>query len=585
VTDNSNSVEQARILSPIRNSSTATTIDELVAEQLDHFQIDASSEQGVYLARVAHSLYGCQGSVDDLWNSAQNFMRELDRSDRIALFNAKKFISFQIAKILDTFQNTFRKTYQRLGESGATQAARCAYPILDNVTALFSATPVIARTATYTFACADWIADAFKGKEFMLQIYSRLLNPTSIALANHIVDLECGAEAGQYMAWNYNSGMAAIDATLSHVLGRDDILISSRNIYGGAHQLIHDWFAKPSNLNIGVKHFDGFGVDDFMACWREAKSDYGDRLDDGRKAYLYIESPCNPHGYVLDVPALCKAAHAAGLRVIIDATVGTPVLQKPLQHPDLECRPDFLIHSYTKDLTGTGSVIAGGVIARNSDMFIPKGMPGWDQTMFWNVYYIKGAFLSADSAFEVLQGMRTLHLRVVSKCINAEILAKYLHSHPDIRVNCNALPDHPNFELKEQLLAHGLPAALFTFDMEAIPRDCFRRFFDSLEPAFSHQISLGQTNTTVSCPGLTTHSELSPAEQQEGAIYPTTVRISLGCENPRDLVEHFAAAVKLTIDPVVPDFSKKLMSAAEVERLIKTTYLKRHECYIESLLS
>lgn len=578
-------IERARILSPVRNSSTATNIKELVAEQLDHFEIDANSDQGLHLARVAESLYSCQGEVEDLWNLAQSSMQELERSDRIALFNAKKFISFQIAKILDTFQSNFRKSYQGLGESGATLAARCAYPILDSVTALFSATPVIARTATYTFACADWIADAFEGKEFMLQVYSRLLNPTSITLANHIVDLECGAEADEYMAWNYNSGMAAIDATLSHVLGREDILIANRNIYGGTHQLIHNWFAKTSNLNIGVEHYDGFGVNEFMACWHDAKKKYSDQLSEGRKAYLYIESPCNPHGYVLDVPALCKSAHAEGLRVIIDATVGTPALHRPLLHPDPDCRPDFLIHSYTKDLTGTGSVIAGGVIARNEDMFIPKGMPGWDNTMFWNVYYIKGAFLSADSAFEVLQGMRTLHLRMLSKCINTEILAIYLNSHPDIRVNCNALPDHSNFELKEQLLAHGLPAPLFTFDMESIPRESFRRFFDVLEPAYSHQISLGQTNTTISCPGLTTHSELSKQEQKEGGIYPTTIRISLGCENPRDLIEHFAAAAKLTIDPIVPGFSKQLMPTSDVERLIKETYLKRHERYIESLLS
>jgi O-acetylhomoserine/O-acetylserine sulfhydrylase-like pyridoxal-dependent enzyme len=583
--DDKKRLERARNLSPIRNSSTATSIKELVAEQLDHFQIDAGSEQGRELGRFVESLYACQGGVDELWELAQKSMQGLDRSDRIALFNAKKFISFQIAKILDNFQSNFRRAYQGLGESGATHAARCAYPILDNVTALFSATPVIARTATYTFACADWIADAFKGKEFMLQVYSRLLNPTSIALANHIVDLECGTEAGEYMAWNYNSGMAAIDATLSHVLGHEDILISSRNIYGGAHQLIHDWFAKPSNLNIAVEHYDGYGAEEFMACWHDAKSRYRDRLSEGRKAYLYIESPCNPHGYVLDVPALCKAAHKEGLRVIIDATVGTPVLQRPLRHPDPDCRPDFLIHSYTKDLNGTGSVIAGCVIAKNEDMFIPKGMPGWDNTMFWNVYYIKGAFLSADSAFEVLQGMRTLHLRIINKCINTEILAIFLHTHPDIRVNCNALPDHPNFELKEQLLGHGLPAALFTFDIETISIECFRRFFDSLEPAFSHQISLGQTNTIVSCPGLTTHSELSPEEQQEGEIYPTTIRISPGCENPKDLIDHLVASVKLTIDPEVPGFSDKLMSAVEIERLIKSTYLKRHERYVESLLA
>ena len=154
-------------------------------------------------------------------------------------------------------QTPSRLSYQALNYSPTTQFAKGPYPVFDNVTAIFSANPVIARTATYIYACAEWIADAFEGKELLLEIYSRLLNPTAIALANYIVDLEAGPYAREYFAWNFNSGMAAIDAVLAHVLGRQDVLISSRNIYGGAHQLIHDWYAKPSNLEIAVETFDG----------------------------------------------------------------------------------------------------------------------------------------------------------------------------------------------------------------------------------------------------------------------------------------------------------------------------------------
>ncbi len=583
MTTQSAQLQQAKTLSPIRNTSAATDICGLVNEQLEHFQINRKSDLGRSLARISENLYRCQSNVDELWQTAQIGMRELNQGDLIALFNAKKFLSFQVAKILDNLQAPFRKSYQQLGDTLSTQSARSAYPIFDNVSALFSATPVITRTATYTFACADWIANAFEGKEFMLEIYSRLLNPTSIALANHIVDLEAGLEASEYLAWNFNSGMAAIDATLSHVLGHEDVLIASRNLYGGAHQLIHDWFAKPSNLNIGVEQFDGYTVEDFMACWRSAKQKYAGRLKT-KRAYLYIESPCNPHGYVLDVPALCKVAHVEGLRVIIDATVGTPFLQQPLRRDDPAERPDFLIHSYTKDLTGMGSVIAGGVIARNEDMFIPKGEPGWDQTMFWNVYYIKGAFLSADAAFEVLQGMRTLHLRMLTKCINTEILAKLYASHPNIQVNCNALPDNPNHLICQQQLKHGLTPPLFTIDIGNIPKEAFQRFFDSLEPAFSHQISLGQTNTIISCPGLTTHSELSPEQQKQAGIYPTTIRISLGIENPKDLIRHFIAASKTMLDPVQPGFSDQFMGEEGIDALIRNTYLERHQRYIESCL-
>ena len=235
----------------------------LVEEQLRHFGIDPHRPLGQALARVAERLYECQSDLDRLWQLTLAEIDHLDRSDRIALFNAKKFLSFQLAKLLDTLQNPLRRTYQSLAYDRATQCAKGPYAVFDNVTAIFSANPVIARTATYIYACAEWIEDAFQGKELLLEIYSRLLNPTSVALANHIVDLEAGPYATEYFAWNFNSGMAAIDAVLSHVLGRDDILITSRNIYGGAHQLIHDWFAKPANLAIAVESFDGCGADRF----------------------------------------------------------------------------------------------------------------------------------------------------------------------------------------------------------------------------------------------------------------------------------------------------------------------------------
>ena len=205
-----------------------------------------------------------------------------------------------------------------------------------------------------------------------------------------------------------------------------------------------------------------------------------------RHAYVYLESPCNPHGYVLDVPGICQAAHAAGLRVLLDATVGTPFLTRPLQRRDPAERPDFVIHSYTKDLTGTGSAIAGVVIGRNEDMFIPKGQTAagksWEQTLFWNVYYVKGGFLHADVAFEVLQGIRTLDVRMLAKCINTIILARFLASHPAITVHCNALADDPNAALCRRSLFLGLPAPLFTIDMATLPRPTFQRYFDALDP-------------------------------------------------------------------------------------------------------
>ena len=298
---------------------------------------------------------------------------------------------------------------------------------------------MITRTATYLYACIEWVEDAFKGKELLHEIYSRLLNPTSISLANHIVDLEAGPLARDYFAWNFNSGMAAIDATLAHLVGYQDIVLSSRNVYGGTYQLLHDWYGKRGNMDVAVEWFDGFTATDFSAALTETRTKHADRLSRGRHIYVFLESPCNPHGYALDVPGISQAAHEAGCDVICDATIGTPFLQSLLQHVDPMERPDFVIHSYTKDIAGSGATTAGVCIGRNERMFIPKGESvestapdgkkrqwNWDETLFWNVYYVKGAFLDADKAFEVFNGMRTLPLRLLAKSINTLVLAHVL---------------------------------------------------------------------------------------------------------------------------------------------------------------
>jgi len=584
----SEQIDGMRVLSPRRNSTTATTPEELVDEQLQHFGIDADDEYGQTLKQVVGRMYESQADIERLWSLTIDSMNKLDQTDKIRRFNSQKFLSFQLAKLLDTLQHPFRKGYQSLGYSGSTAAAKGPYPVFDNVTALFSATPVITRTATYIYACAEWIADAFRGKELMLEIYSRLLNPTSVCLANHIVDLEAGPYASEYLAWNFNSGMAAIDAVLSHVLGRDDIIITSRNIYGGAYQLINDWYAKPGNLAVAVEMFDGYSADEFSACLAATKEKYKDRLAEGRKIYVYLESPCNPHGYVVNVATICRRAHAEGLVVMLDATVGTPFLCRPLQRDDPTERPDYVIHSYTKDLSGGGGAIAGGVIGRNENMFIPKGQSvgehSWDQTMFWNVYYVKGAFLNADAAFEVLQGMKSLTGRMLQKCINTLIMARFLNSHPNINVHCNAVGQNENSEFRERYMYLQLPAPLFTTDMGDIPREAFQRFFDSLSPTFGHMISLGQSNTIVSCPSLTTHSELNDEALAAAGLSPTTIRFAIGDENPADLIRHIVHTARGTIDLDVPGFSDGFMSELEAKKLIRRSYVQVHEAHADAQL-
>jgi cystathionine beta-lyase/cystathionine gamma-synthase len=494
-----------------------------------------------------------------------------------------------------------RRTYQSIMTGKPGFACKGSYPIFDNVTAIFSATPVITRTATYLYACMEWVEDAFKGREPLLEIYSRLLNPTSISLANHIVDIECGEHAADYLAWNFNSGMAAVDGLFSHLLGARDIVLASRNVYGGTYQLLQDWFGKASNLDVDIEWFDGFDADAFESALAAVERKFAKRIADGRHIYVYLESPSNPHGNVLDVPAIARAAHRHGWLVACDCTVGTPFLHPVLKAADPFDRPDFVIHSYTKDLTGGGTTTAGVVIGPAQRMFIPKGdhaeiegptglvqTIGWEDTLFWNVYYVKGAFLDADKAFEVLAGMRTFESRMLQKGINTTVLATLLSRHPAINVNCPAAPDNPNGPLLKKMMFLGLPAPLFTIDFEGdgrqkpVSRQAFKRFFDSLEPAVGLQVSLGQTNTTALCPAMTSHSELSEAALADAGITRTTTRIAVGLEDPRMLIAHMARAAALSIEPDHPGFCAGFPPAEEIDRVYRETYADIHRRYIEA---
>lgn len=587
----------ARRLSPRRKSSQARTIAQLAAEQLAHYAIDAESPMGKSLLAITTQIYKANVEMDHLWQATIGALVGLEKKDRIAYFNAKKFLCFQLAKLLDNLQTPFRRTYQSLVNEPSVRMAKGPYPIFDNVTAIFSATPVITRTATYLYACTEWIDDAFQGKEMLLEVYSRLLNPTSVSLANHIVDLECGHLAPEYMAWNFNSGMAAIDTLLAHTLGYQDIVVCSRNVYGGTYQLLHDWYGKASNLDIGVVWFDGYGAADFDAALTRAREQHRARLQQGRNILVFLESPCNPHGYMLDVPAICAHAHTQGLTVMLDATIATPFLYRPFMRDALRERPDYVIHSYTKDITGTGVATAGVVIGRNELMFIPKHesvtvaqtdgtqrVHHWQDSLFWNVYYVKGAFLDADKAFEVITGSRTLELRMMRKAINTTVLAAFFASHPAFQVHCNALTDNDNAPLRARLLYLALPAPLFTVDMEhsGIDKITFTRLFDCLEPSFGHMVSLGQSNTLVLCPALTSHSEMSPERLKEAGITPTTIRISVGDEDVRHLIAHFISVTELVLDPMIPGFSRQFMSAPAVDQLYRQTYLSAHEQWFDA---
>jgi O-acetylhomoserine/O-acetylserine sulfhydrylase-like pyridoxal-dependent enzyme len=197
--------------------------------------------------------------------------------------------------------------------------------------------------------------------------------------------------------------------------------------------------------------------------------------------------------------------------------------------------------------------------------------------------------LDADKAFDVISGMRTLELRMLQKCINTIVLARALAAHPDIHVKCSALEGDENAPLRERHMFLGLPAPLFTIAFEkgdaaeqVIERAHFKRFFDCLEPAFGMQVSLGQVNTVVLCPALTSHSELSDEALAEAGISPTTIRIAVGDEDPRTLMAHFMRTAELALDPLYPGFSQGFQAPDEIDALYEAVYLDVHSRYIQA---
>jgi cystathionine beta-lyase/cystathionine gamma-synthase len=200
------------------------------------------------------------------------------------------------------------------------------------------------------------------------------------------------------------------------------------------------------------------------------------------------------------------------------------------------------------------------------------------------VYYIKGAFLDADKAFEVISGMKTLEMRMLKKCINTLILARWLSAHPAIRVHGPANPHDANAPLCGKLSYLGLPAPLFTIDFESagLDRLTFERFFDSLSPMFGHQVTLGQSNTVIICPALTSHSELSLEALAAADITPTTIRIAIGDEEPRELIRDFLAVARLAIDPERPGFSEKFPAGLAIDKLVDETYVDVHRRHVSA---
>ncbi len=196
--------------------------------------------------------------------------------------------------------------------------------------------------------------------------------------------------------------------------------------------------------------------------------------------------------------------------------------------------------------------------------------------MFWNVYYIKGAFLDSEKAFEVIEGIKTLEGRMLAKCINTIVLFEYFSSNRFINVKSS----YRQKNLLPEITSLGLPAPLMTLDIPINNINLFKAFVDSLSPMFGGMVSLGQTDTILSYPALTTHSELNQNSLNEADITPTTLRIAVGMEDV--LIFHFKNSAEIFIDSEISNFSKNFMTDEKVVNLRKKIYLNVHEKFITS---
>lgn len=378
-------------------------------------------------------------------------------------------------------------------------------------------------------------------------IYSRNGNPTNAVLERRVSDLEGGAGAVAV-----GSGQAAVAIALLTLIAAagqgPHHIVASNKLYGGTSDLLADTFA---DLGIEVTFLDPLD----SHAWSAA-------LRDTTRA-VFLEAIGNPVLTVPDISAIADAAHAAGVPVVVDSTMATPVLLRPIEHG-----ADIVVHSATKYLGGHGTTVAGVIVDGGTFDFTARperwrrltqpfhrfgGLVFTDEfdgsdgrTPFLVLARAKGVHdfgptLSPGSASQILLGIETLDLRVRRQTASALELARFLSAQPQVaRVHHPGLTDHPEHELATRLSPEGL-GSVFSFDLAARP-DEVGPFIDSLE-LFTLAANIGDVRSLVVHPATMTHSRLDDAGRADAGISSVTVRLSIGLEEPADLRDDLARAL------------------------------------------
>ncbi len=397
----------------------------------------------------------------------------------------------------------------------------------------------IYQTTSYVFDDADHAARLFALKEFG-NIYTRIMNPTTDVFEKRVAALE-GGVAGLAVS----SGQAAETLVITTLANAGDEIVATTSLYGGTYNLLK--FTLPK---LGIKtHF--LDPQDYDGIKKS--------INKNTKA-IYAETLGNPKLDVVDIEKLAQIAHENGLPLVIDNTVATPALCRPI-----EWGADIVINSATKYIGGHGTSIGGIIVdggkfdwkasGRFPDFVNPDpSYHGVSYTeAFGNLAFIlkarvqglrdTGAALSPFNAFQFLQGVETLHLRMERHSENALKVANFLSSNPSVEwVNYPKLPTSAYYELAKKYLPNGASAVL-TFDIKG-GYEAAKKFINALK-LFSLLANIGDAKSLVIHPASTTHQQLTDEEQRSTGVTPDLIRLCIGIEDVRDIIDDIEQALKV----------------------------------------
>ncbi|QMV73160.1 aminotransferase class V-fold PLP-dependent enzyme [Comamonas piscis] len=400
----------------------------------------------------------------------------------------------------------------------------------------------IYQTVAYAFDSAQHGADLFDLK-VPGNIYTRIMNPTTDVLEKRVAALE-----GGIAALALASGMAAITAAIQTLAEAGDNIVSASTLYGGTYNLFAHTFPQQ-------------GIEVRFADPRDPAS-FGALIDDKTKA-VFIESIGNPLGNVTDIRALADVAHRHGVPLIVDNTVPSPYLLRPIEHG-----ADIVVHSLTKYLGGHGTSVGGAIVdsgkfpwAEHKARFKRLNEP---DVSYHGVVYTEalgpaayigrarvvplrnmGAAISPQNAFQILQGIETLALRMDRICENTQTIAETLQKHPKVAwVRYAGLPDHPDHAILQKQ-SGGRASGILSFSLNAADgegRAAGARFLDALQ-LFTRLVNIGEAKSLATHPASTTHRQLDSAELEKAGVSEGMVRLSIGIEHVDDLLADLEQAL------------------------------------------